>query len=178
MKAISTAVLSTLVALNLLPTGAIANPARPTLQPRPGTVSTTPILKPLQIATVSGKITNGGSNNGGQPSFNCNQIKLYAALQTVPTPSGDEIVIPTYKQVGGLATISGGSAAAGCTYSLNLSGQALKQSVHLIAIAPDAWSTPINVVNLAPSSWMNPLQVTTGQTIQGKDFQIRATLIK
>ncbi|NJP09793.1 MAG: hypothetical protein HC866_10155 [Leptolyngbyaceae cyanobacterium RU_5_1] len=80
MKAVSTAVFATLATLSLVPTGVIANPVLPTLQPRPDALSKPMIKIPqmLPVTTVNGKI----SNNGGQPNFDCQQIKLYAAISS------------------------------------------------------------------------------------------------
>jgi hypothetical protein len=161
------------VALSLMPLATIAQPSIDINQP----VSPVKPIK-MAMATVSGKIINAGSNNGGQPNFNCNQIKIYPAVAVNKAPSNpDEIVMTQYKQIGGLATVSGGSAAAGCTYKLTLTGKALNQPIHLIATAPKAWTTSVDTVDVVPKYWANPWTFKAGQNLKG-DFQIRATLVK
>jgi hypothetical protein len=178
MKSISTALLSTLAVLSMVSTGAIANPTIPASIDRTlPNISTIPNLT-IALATVSGKITNGGSNNGGQPNFQCSDIKIYAATQTIPAPSGDFISLPEYKKVSGYATVSGGSAAAGCTYSLNLTGKALNQTVYLITTNPQTWTTMVNSVEISPSDGVSSLKLASGQALQGKNLYIHATLIK
>jgi hypothetical protein len=178
MKSISTALLSTLAVLSIVSTGAIASPTIPDPIDR-----TLPNISPIPnltiaLATVSGKITNGGSNNGGQPNFQCSDIKIYAATQTIPAPSGDFISLPEYKKVSGYATVSGGSAAAGCTYSLNLMRKALNQTVYLITTNPQSWTTIVNSVEISPSDGVSSLKLASGQALQGKNFYIHGTLIK
>ena len=58
------------------------------------------VQKPIDInpniqlrptTSISGVITNGGSNNGGQPNFTCDQIQVYVAENITPPPSGSGI---------------------------------------------------------------------------------------
>jgi hypothetical protein len=161
------------VALSLMPLAAIAQPSIDINQP-------VPPIKPIKMAmaTVSGKIINVGGNNGGQPNFNCNQIKIYPAIQVDTPPSQPGGMVTTeYKQVGGLATVSGGNAADGCTYNLTLTRKSLNQWIHLIATAPNSWTRSADVVQVYPKGWANPLKLKAGQNLKG-DFQIEATLIK
>jgi hypothetical protein len=162
-------VLPVFAAISLMPMAAIALPP---LDP------TTPIPQPIQVATVSGKIINAGSNNGGAPKFNCNQIKIYPAVLII-VPSSDPDGIATYqeKKIGGLATVTGGSAAAGCTYTLKLTGKSVNQPIHLVTESPQTWTTAVNRVEVSPKNWANPKTYKAGQNLKA-DFQIRASLIK
>jgi hypothetical protein len=168
-KTFAAIVLPAFAAINLMPMMANAMPVL---------IPTTPPPQPIQVAIVSGKITNAGSNNGGAPKFNCNQIKLYPAVQII-VPSTDPDGIATYqeKKIGGLATVAGGSAAAGCTYTLTLTGKSLNRTIHLVTESPQTWTTAVNSVEVSPKNWGNPKTYKAGQNLKA-DFQIRATLIK
>jgi hypothetical protein len=76
-----------------------------------------------------------------------------------------------------MATVAGGSTAAGCTDTLTLTGKSLNQTIHLVTESPQTWTTAVNRVEVSPKHWANPKTDKAGQNLKA-DFQIRASLIK
>jgi hypothetical protein len=136
----------------------------------------TSILRIQPAATVSGKIVNGGSNNGGAPNFSCNDIKVYAAIATTPTPNGG-IQIPTYQQIGS-GTKASGDIKTGCSYKLNLVKQATNKPIYLFGQSPQSWTSFVNIVDVVPKGWSNPTTVANGANLTNMNMEIRATAIK
>jgi hypothetical protein len=135
---------------------------------------------PIQLiptTSISGVITNGGSNNGGQPNFTCNEIKVYVAESFTPAPSDGGIALPEYKQIGSIVKAKG-NIATGCQYTLSVASAAIGKSVHVFAISPDKWTTFINSVSISPNNFSNPIQVNKNDHLKNMNLTIRATAIK
>ncbi|BCL33773.1 hypothetical protein [Nostoc sp. MS1] len=135
---------------------------------------------PIQLiptTSISGVITNGGSNNGGQPNFTCNEIKLYIAENVTPPPSGSGITLPEYKQIGNVVKAQG-NIATGCQYTLPIASKAIGKSVYVFAISPNKWTTFINSVDISPNNFSNPIQVNKNEHLKNMNLTIRATAIK
>lgn len=136
------------------------------------------ILQLAPVAQISGTIANGGSNNGGQPNFICNEIEIYAA-QAVPSapPVGGGISLPEYKKIGQSVKATG-NIASGCEYTLPLTAGAINKPIYLFATSPEKWTTAVNVVDISPVGWNNSIQVSKNQSLNNMNMRITATLIK
>ncbi len=127
--------------------------------------------------SISGVITNGGSNNGGQPNFTCNEIQVYVAENIAPPPSGSGITLPEYKQIGSLVKATG-NIATGCQYTLPIASTAIGKSVYVFAKNPDKWTTFVNVVEVSPANFSNPIKVNKNDSLTNMNLTIRATAIR
>lgn len=135
-------------------------------------------LTPIILTSISGTITNGGSNNGGQPGFSCGEIEVYAAsVVSAPPPPPGGISLPDYKKIG-QSVKAQGNIQSGCKYTLPVSAAATGKPIYLFAVSPRKWTTPVNTVDISPLGWQNPVQVSRGQQIENKNMKIYATLIK
>lgn len=133
---------------------------------------------PLILTSISGTITNGGSNNGGQPGFSCSDIEVYVASSvSAPPPPQGGISLPNYQKIG-QSVKAQGNIESGCKYTLPVSAAATGKPIHVFAISPRKWTTAVNVVDISPVGWQNPVQVNKGQQIENKNMKIYATLIK
>ncbi len=143
------------------------------------------VQKPIDInpniqlrptTSISGVITNGGSNNGGQPNFTCDQIQVYVAENITPPPSGSGITLPKYKQLGN--SVKATTIATGCQYTLPIASTAIGKSVYLFATSPNKWTTFVNVVEVSPANFSNPIKVNKNDKLTNMNLTIRATAIK
>ena len=152
---------------------------KPNLEIRPGRIEINRPQLQLITTSISGKITNGGSNNGGQPNFACSDISVYVAVALPPSPPQGEpgISLPNYQKIG-QSVKAKGNIATGCEYTLYVPSSGIGKPIYVFATSPQTWTTSVNAVDISPVGWTNPLQVTKGQKLQNKNMRIRATLIK
>jgi hypothetical protein len=152
---------------------------KPNLDIRPGNIELNRPQLQLIRTSISGKITNGGSNNGGQPDFACSDISVYVAVALPPSPPQGEpgISLPNYQKIGKPVKAQG-NITTGCEYTLYIPSSGMDKPIYLFATSPDKWTTSVDVVDISPVGWTNPLQITLGQKLANKDMRITATLIK
>ncbi|AFZ14389.1 hypothetical protein Cri9333_3566 [Crinalium epipsammum PCC 9333] len=152
---------------------------KPNLEIRPGNIEINRPQLQLITTSISGKITNKGSNNGGKPNFACSDISVYLAIALPPSPPQGEpgISLPNYQNIG-KSVKAQGNIATGCVYTLYVPNTGIGKPIYVFATSPEKWTTSVNVVDISPVDWTNPLQVTKGQKLENKDLRITATLIK
>lgn len=136
-----------------------------------------PNIQLLPITSISGVITNGGSNNGGQPNFTCNEIQVHVAEDITPKPSGNGITVPQYKQIGSSVQATG-NIATGCKYTLPIPSQATNKFVYVFASSPRKWTTFVNAVDVSPANFSNPIKVQKNEKLTNLNLRIYATAIK
>ncbi|QIR41736.1 hypothetical protein HCG51_34175 (plasmid) [Tolypothrix sp. PCC 7910] len=136
-----------------------------------------PDIELRPTTSISGVITNGGSNNGGQPNFTCDEIQVYVVENITPPPSGSGITLPEYKQIGSSAKATG-NIATGCKYTLSIAAKAIGKSVYVFATSPTKWTTFVNVVEVSAANFSNPIKVNKNDHLTNMNLTIRATAIK
>ncbi|MBW4575029.1 MAG: hypothetical protein KME08_07065 [Aphanothece sp. CMT-3BRIN-NPC111] len=155
---------------------------RPTLEPIKPRLEINPGLFPplIVFSSISGNITNSGSNNGGQPDFACQDIEVYIAeaIPAPPPPPGElGLSIPNYKKIGQSVKATG-NIQVSCQYNLSVPTSATGKPIYVFATSPQKWTTSVNVVYISPTGWNNPVQVNKGEHLKNKNMRITATLIK
>lgn len=126
----------------------------------------------VMAESISGVITNSGSNNGGQPNFTCSEIKVYVAqrISTVPLQ---------YKQIGASVAATG-NISNGCKYTLTVPAEAIGKFVDVLtnSISPTKWTTTVNVIDISPNNFSNPIQIKKNENLTNRNLTIRATVSK